>query len=727
MYVRIVAICRLFFFFLLFLQVSVSRANVEQLLTMDFFELVNVRVSNVGSLTETTLLGTPAAVTQITAQQISESGARSLQELVEIYVPGLQWARHHWELSHLGTRGVISDREDKVMIRVNGRVMNERTHAGAVTEHAMPMLGDIQYIDVIRGPGSSLHGLGAVSMVIDIHTHNARSRPGGTVLLKGGVGNVFQSIEASYGGLFGEDTALWLYFATAKMEGADDSDAPWVLGAAACPKTPANLVNKCQDVNGNVDPAAIIPAGHRFPIGLNDGLQYRDRAPVKVHLQLDQEDTTAWLRYTRAGEVEPADIPFSTASTLRFGSVPEVKAEFGYEQFTAFYERRQRLNDQLGVTGVVSFDLTELYRRILPGSTQPFFNHREREWFAKIHFDWEPSESSSVVFGAEYSRETFGLNSRESSQPFSPRLGEMDAWDTNTSSLVGEWQWRPSTEITLFLGGRVDDNTYSDLMWSPRASIVWMPREDIAWKLIASRSQRMLFAEDTRAEALAGLDESDPETLDSLELRVEKITDRQKWAASLFYIDLDAIGRDVNLQRSVIAANQKQTGLEIEWSGNFGPLSLSLSHAYTHLLDFSPKNNAESLISVEPFDDLSNWSNHITKFQVGYQASPRLKFHSTLRAYWKFDGLQDRLNLIMEEPFRSRFIDDGWDEATEKQLFLNAGLEWQASNDLTVGFNLYNLMGLIHKKYNKRIYFNTLSDYRSEAVAAALTLEMRFD
>ncbi len=722
--VRIVAISWLF---LISLQATASRSDFEQLLAMDLHQLLDVRVSDVGSLTETTLRITPAAVTRISEQQITEANARSLQELMEIYVPGVQWMRHHWELSHLGTRGVISDREDKLMIRVNGRVMNERTHAGAVTEYAMPMLADIHYIDVIRGPGSSLHGLGAVSMVIDIHTHSAATKPGGHVLLKAGAGNVFQSIEASYGTQLGEDVALWVYFATANMDGADDSDAPWVLGADACPKSSTNLVDQCKDASGNIDPAAIVPAGSHFPVGLNDGLQYRGRAPLKLHVQLEREDDTAWLRYTRAGEVEPADIAFSTASTLRYGTFPGVRAEFGYEQFTAFYERRQRLSDRLGVTGAVSFDLTELYRRVLPGSTFAFFNHREREWFAKIHFDWEPTESSSVVLGAEYSRETFGLNSRESSQAVSPRLGEMDAWDTSTGSLVGEWQWRADADTTLFLGGRFDHHTYSDSMWSPRASLVWTPTRETTWKLIASRSQRMPFAEDSRADALAGYKESEPETLDSVELRVEQVFDTQKWALSLFHIDLDAIGRDVNLQRSVIAANQKQVGLELEWSGDFGPLSLSFSHAYTHLLDFTPKNNAQSLIAVEPFDDLSNWSNHISKFQLGYQATEKLKLHSTLRAYWGFDGLQDRLDLIMQEGFRSRFIDEGWDEATGKQIFLNAGLQWRASDDVSINFNLYNLMGLIDKKYNKRVYFNTLGDYRSEAVAAALGLEMRFD
>ncbi len=136
-----------FLFFLISLQVSASQRDVEQLLDMDFFDLVNVRVSDVGSLTETTLLATPAAVTRITAQQIAESGARSMLELLEITIPGAQVIRNHYELPHLGVRGITSDKEDKIMIRVNGRVMNERIGRGAITERDFPMMRDIHHID----------------------------------------------------------------------------------------------------------------------------------------------------------------------------------------------------------------------------------------------------------------------------------------------------------------------------------------------------------------------------------------------------------------------------------------------------------------------------------------------------------------------------------------------------------------------------------------------------
>jgi hypothetical protein len=82
--------------------------DFDQPLSMNISELMNVKVSGVGTLTETRRFKVPAAVTQITNNDINTSGARSLHELLDIHVPGVQWIRHHWEFSHIGSRGIIN-------------------------------------------------------------------------------------------------------------------------------------------------------------------------------------------------------------------------------------------------------------------------------------------------------------------------------------------------------------------------------------------------------------------------------------------------------------------------------------------------------------------------------------------------------------------------------------------------------------------------------------------
>ena len=99
-----------------------------ELFEMSIEQLMEVEVDTIATLTEANPRLVPAAVTTITDEQIRASGARSLFELLDIYVPNLQWWRNHWEPDNMGLRGILSDRDDKYLLLVNGRVMNERTH-----------------------------------------------------------------------------------------------------------------------------------------------------------------------------------------------------------------------------------------------------------------------------------------------------------------------------------------------------------------------------------------------------------------------------------------------------------------------------------------------------------------------------------------------------------------------------------------------------------------------
>ncbi len=175
------------------------QTSSSDLLRMSIEDLMNIEIASTASLTKTKPRLAPAAVTTITQDDIQASGARSLDELLEIYVPNLQMVLHLWEPRHLGLRGSISDRDDKYLLLVNGRVMNERLHYGAISERDLPLLQDIHHIEVIRGPGSALYGPGALYMVINIITDNADTFQGFEVTNRLGVVDKFAGIEAKYG------------------------------------------------------------------------------------------------------------------------------------------------------------------------------------------------------------------------------------------------------------------------------------------------------------------------------------------------------------------------------------------------------------------------------------------------------------------------------------------------------------------------------------------------
>lgn len=90
-------------------------------------------------------------------------------------------------------------------------------------------MGDIKQIEVIRGAGSALYGLGAVSTVIDITTFTAAGAPENRVSVRGGAGMSFYAFDGNFTKKF--DNGLGIYFHTelADVQGADDDDAPLIL------------------------------------------------------------------------------------------------------------------------------------------------------------------------------------------------------------------------------------------------------------------------------------------------------------------------------------------------------------------------------------------------------------------------------------------------------------------------------------------------------------------
>ena len=88
----------------------------ENLLNLSFDELALITVIKSSTLTETKLRLVPASVTVITQKDISASGARTLNELLMMYVPGLQLIRHGFGPSHIGTRGHVTGADNYITL-----------------------------------------------------------------------------------------------------------------------------------------------------------------------------------------------------------------------------------------------------------------------------------------------------------------------------------------------------------------------------------------------------------------------------------------------------------------------------------------------------------------------------------------------------------------------------------------------------------------------------------
>jgi outer membrane receptor protein involved in Fe transport len=151
------------------LPADTSVAGEEEIWDLDLERLMDVKVSS-GSFLDLSLKNSALSLTIITKEQIELSGARHMSELLEIYVPGFQYMINKWNGIIWGMRGIAVDRNTKFIYLVNGFRMNTEARDGANMELDLGMLGDIQRVEVIRGPAGYMYGSGAIAGVINVVT-----------------------------------------------------------------------------------------------------------------------------------------------------------------------------------------------------------------------------------------------------------------------------------------------------------------------------------------------------------------------------------------------------------------------------------------------------------------------------------------------------------------------------------------------------------------------------
>ncbi|MEM7184104.1 MAG: TonB-dependent receptor [Spirochaetota bacterium] len=140
----------------------------------------------------------PASVYVIQSEQIQMSGARTINELLTIYVPGFFLVEDQDD-TIAGFRGFAPDNNAKVLLLLNGYNINTEWFWGPPDSIINGLHMDyIERIEVIRGPGSVTLGQGALLGVINIVTKRGSAEPKGHIGLKYGA-NDYESKLIDYG------------------------------------------------------------------------------------------------------------------------------------------------------------------------------------------------------------------------------------------------------------------------------------------------------------------------------------------------------------------------------------------------------------------------------------------------------------------------------------------------------------------------------------------------
>ncbi len=196
-----------------------------------------------------------AAVSVITRQDIERGQFRTLPEALST-VPGLQFSRSGGGIGQLADVYLRGTDSNHTLVLVDGIRMGSATNGRASLQH-IP-LSQIERIEVVRGPRSTLYGADAIGGVIQIITRRGGEKQSGNITIGGGSHGSHELRSALTGSLGASHYSLALGYLGASgfdvmRNGVAD---PWGWPTANEP-----------DQDGYRETSGSLRLGHRFSPG----------------------------------------------------------------------------------------------------------------------------------------------------------------------------------------------------------------------------------------------------------------------------------------------------------------------------------------------------------------------------------------------------------------------------------------------------------------------------
>jgi iron complex outermembrane receptor protein len=473
----------------------------------------------------------PGAVSIVTGDDIRAQGARTLGDVLRL-VPGVDVTTDGLGRPRVVMRGMASGAtgggSEDVLILINGERIDEPVEGGATALNFAIPVGNIQKVEVLRGPGSALFGSGAVAGVVDIVTFTQRD---------------FTGIEANAGGgSFGtQQYSLRLgsegrYFKVAGyLELYDTNGARRIAGADAQTGIDKALAGR------GIGPASLAPGPS------TDGRRL-----------LETNYTATYRDWDFGVRVSNQRSPGFVGIAESLGTVNDL-----IHRQVAF-DARRRLDLPDGWTLRSSFTFTRNdQKRILqafpPGFTQPLQDGGSvsfpsgvfvQEELNSRRFGIEETAQKSftdhqVTAGLTLAREStfdnevkanFDFRTRSPLDDFAALGGVVSDRGRGLVSLFVQDAWSHSAKLSLTAGMRFDHFGGVGGVLSPRAAAVFHFQRGLHLKLLYGRAFRMpTFSE--LYFSLPGLianPKLDPVTVDTLEAGLSYNKKRFRVSGGLF-------------------------------------------------------------------------------------------------------------------------------------------------------------------------------------------------
>jgi len=212
---------------------AADRINLADLADLSLEQLANVTVTS-ASRREESVIAAPASIFVITAEDIRRSGATTLPEAIRL-APNAQVVRGDTSQYVVSARGGLAGTANRMLVLIDGRTVYTPLFGGVFWDAQNVMIEDVERIEVISGPGSTLWGTNAVNGVINVTTKSAARTQG--LLVAGGGGDAETGASVRMGGTLagGYYRAYAKYFDRADHNlesgaSAQDASNRWQVG-----------------------------------------------------------------------------------------------------------------------------------------------------------------------------------------------------------------------------------------------------------------------------------------------------------------------------------------------------------------------------------------------------------------------------------------------------------------------------------------------------------------
>ncbi len=489
--------------------------RVGALFDLPFESLLDIQIETATGIRQP-LVRAPTVATVITAEDITAIGATDLDEVLET-VPGLH-VNHFFQLysPNYVIRGIGgSSSNQQVLVMINGIPVTSAFEGNRGNVWAGMPVNAIARIEVIRGPGSALHGADAFAGVINIVTKSRADITRPEVGLRGGSNDTWDAWFLYGGEWMGFDAAVTFEFRTTDGHGgvinADAQSAFDNLFGTRATLAPDSVALGRDSVDARLD---LSHGDYRFRLG------YQGRRNL---------GTGAGTSQALDPRGEYASDRLNTDLTYR--RAPD-DANWGWEAKMSLYYLTQDVEEDVFLfppgafggsfaEGMIGNPEVEQYqaRAGVTGAYEGWADHRLQIGAGINYLDvHRVSEHKNFRFDPVAAVPVPLAEITDVSDTADVFLPEKDR--TNWYLLAqDQWQFDAAWELTA--GGRYDH--YSDVgdTFNPRVALVWQAREDLIAKLLYGRAFRPpSFAElfNMNNPIVLGNPDLEPETIDTIEL-----------------------------------------------------------------------------------------------------------------------------------------------------------------------------------------------------------------